>query len=111
MSVSAAKTLQLGRAAKHSAAAVRYCRAGVTADTRKIRGVTGVDTTGGGHRWVCRRGRQRQAEQELQTRGNAQCLPAVYRDNMECHPTAALLLLLLLLLLHTANAEGFLSPS
>jgi hypothetical protein len=33
----------------------------------------------------------------------------VYRDNMECHPTAALLLLLLLL--HTANAEGFLSPS
>jgi len=30
---------------------------------------------------------------------------------MECHPTAALLLLLLLLLLHTANAEGFLSPS
>jgi hypothetical protein len=32
----------------------------------------------------------------------------VYRDNMEGHPTAALLLLLLL---HTANAEDFPSSS
>ena len=78
---------------------------------------SGVDTTGGGHRGGTVRGEGRgiagttiASRDHLVSRETAQCLPAVCRHNMECHPTAALLLLLLLLL-RTANAEDFPSPS